>query len=332
MKLKVNQLRVFRAASSAVKNLGLLPINNFLKFENNTVTKTNSESYIVMPCEFDGSVLIDEKLLYAFIDNVKTDEIEVKIKDKTVTLTDGKIKQSSPTEDIKMFPTFPEESAERIEFDERVLWAINYSYNFTQEDESNPYKECVMIGNNIIGATNAFIAYTEIHGLKCNLVLHRDRAQTISKYESVLFCENDNYQFFDCGSTRYAFVKRDTKFIDLTPFTKLPGGDRVLLNKDVFINFCSMCIASTPAGAVLESEISGNCLVMQYPQHNIDISIPLDLPLETSMNDFSFNPSLMLKLLKSVPDQDITFVHAPNKYYVSGDSGFVGLIMEMKKN
>lgn len=330
MKLKVNEIKNFRSASIAIKNKGILPIHNFIKFENGIITKTNSESFLSIPGDFKGSCLIDEKILYAFIDSVKTEEIEVKVKDKLITLTDGKIKHNSPTDSVELFPSFPDAGDEKIEFDNKILWAINYAYNFTTEDESNPYKECVMVGKGIVGATNGFIAYTEKHNLKCNLILHRDRALAISKFESVIFSENDNFQFFTAGNVKYAFVKKDTKFVDLTPFSSMPGENNITLDKDIFIRFCNLSVASTPAGAVLESEISGNCLVMRYPQHNIYISTPLDLPLTETLQDFRFNPGIMLKLLKSIPDSMITLAPSSRKYFITGESGFVSLIMEMQ--
>lgn len=330
MKLKTAQIKAFRTASASIKQNGILPILSYLKFDNGFITKNNMESFVIMPADFDGSCLIDEVRLYGFIDNIKASEFEVKIKDGIVTLSDGKYKQNSPTDLVSNFPVNVIPDADEIELTNTDMWAIKYASNFTQEDEINPYMKCVFIGNGIIAATNSFIAYTEKTELKNTIILQKETAAAIGKYESVLFSENESYQFFKCNEIKYGFIKKDTKFLDMKIFSVLPDGPGVALNKDEIINFCSMCVASTPTGATLEVNIKGGCLVMLYPAHNIDISTSIDLPVTETLQDFRFQPFLMLKMLKNVPDTDLIFYRGKDKYFITGESGFVALIMEMK--
>ncbi len=330
MKLQTAQIKAFRNASASIKQNNILPILSYLKFDNGFITKNNLESFITMPADFEGSFLVDEKRLYGFVDNITSPEFEVTIKDGKIILTDGKFKQNSPTDEVSLFPVNITPDGDETIIEPSDMWAIKYATSFTQEDEVNPYMKCVFIGNGIIAATNSFIAYTEKTKLANTIILQKETAIAISKYESVIFSENESYQFFTCNDIKYGFVKKDTKFLDMKVFSVLPDVAGMTLNKEVIINFCSMCIASTPAGATLEANIEGGCLVMLYPDHNIDISTPLDLPIESTLPDFRFQPFLMSKMLKAVPDSELTFYRGKDKYFINGESGFVALIMEMK--
>jgi hypothetical protein len=47
---------------------------------------------------------------------------------------------------------------------------------------------------------------------------------------------------------------------------------------------------------------------------------------------FQYDAHLMNKILKSSPDEELTFHQSKALYYITGDSGFSALIMELKIN
>lgn len=86
-----------------------------------------------------------------------------------------------------------------------------------------------------------------------------------------------------------------------------------------------MC-ASSCQGRFVIAKIEGNKIIMNDPAHEINYEDTLSSPLK----NFMFNPSFMGKLLKSLPDEKVFFSHSQNKYFVTGEGGYVSLIMEMK--
>lgn len=329
MILLTKQLKVFRAASSSIKQNNIIPVLSFLKFNNGTITKNNSQAFVIMDADFEGSCLIDERRLYGFLDKVTADTIEVKIKGESIVLTSAGIPSATyPTDDIGLFPDVESGDATPIDFPSAVMYAIKVASLFTIENESNAFTECVFIGNGIVSASNNFSAYVEnvAKGMP-EIILHRDTCAAITKFEKLSFSQSETYQFFSLPGFKYGFSKKETKFIDMSPYMKnLPSGDRLQIDKDEIINFCDICVSSMPPGRILNARIEPGRLIMEDGAHSVNVEHPLAVELP----DFGFNPSVMGKMLKSLPDQEVCFIKGPNKYYITGVSGFIALIMEMK--
>lgn len=324
MKLQTSQLRQFRAAAQGIKQNNLLPILSYLKFDNGTITKNSLDSFVQMKSDFKGVMLIDERSLYTFLDFTDADTIDVTAKGTSITITDGKTKKVLPTDDIKVFPATADPGSDIVELNIETLQAIKTALSFTNEDGANEFSKYVFIGNGLIGATNNFIAYTQPTIGLPEMVIGKDAAIIIAKYSSVTFSENDTYQFYEIGDFKYGFCKTETPMINLTPHSKLPNIDRIEANKYPIIKFCDMCVSDCPSRVVV-AEFFGGAMQMNDAAYSISNTSPLDVMLE----DFTFNPGLMSKLLKSVPGDNLQFVKSGAKYYIT-DGNFVALIMEIK--
>lgn len=325
MKLKTNQLRQFKSAASSIKQNGILPILSYLKFDNGSITKNNLESFLTMKADFKGQMLVDEKILMNFVDFTTAEEITVTITDKSVLITDGKTKVTSPTDDITHFPVSDTTDNKPVEIKSEVLWAIKVASNFTTEDTSNPFKECVFVGNGIVAASNGFICYLEKVSKKIpNIIIGKDAANSITKFEEVLFSDNNTYCFYETDIFKMGFVKTEVKFVDMAVFLTIPEGEQIEIKKSEIIKFCDICINST-TGRLVTANINGNQLSMVDSSYGINIETPISATLE----NFVFNPILMQRLLKSLPDESVKFIKGTNKYFIIGDSGFVSLIMEI---
>lgn len=324
MKLQISQLRQFRAAAQGIKQNNLLPILSYLKFDNGTITKNSLDSFVQMKADFKGSMLIDERALYTFMDFTDADTIDVTAKGASLTITDGKTKKIAPTDDIKVFPSTSMPASDAVELNTEILQTVKTALSFTDENGANEFSKYVFIGNGLIGATNNFIAYTKPCGTLPDIVIGKDAAVVIVKYPSVIFSENDTYQFYEIGDFKYGFCKTETPMINLTPHSKLPDIDRTDVNKYPIIKFCDMCVSDCPSRVVV-AEFLGGVMQMNDAAYAINNTSPMDVVIE----DFTFNPGLMSKLLKSVPGDTLQFVKSGAKYYIT-DGTFVALIMEMK--
>jgi hypothetical protein len=324
MKLQINQLRAFRTAAQGIKQNGILPILSYLKFDNGIITKNNLESFVQMKAEFIGSVLIDERVLYTFLDFTIADDIEVTVKGTSCTITDGKTKKISPTDDVKLFPATAECEGATIELDSVVLSGIKTAMGFTDEASVNEYCKYVFIGDKLLAASNNFMAYTQPCNIENKIIIGHDAALVIIKQQSINFSENATYQFYQIGDLQYGFCKTEVPFINFTPHSKLPAESPVVANKQCIIKFCDMCVSDTPSRVVV-AEFFGGAMQMTDAAYGITNTSPMDIVLE----DFTFNPWLMSRMLKSLPGDELQFIRSGAKYYVT-DGNFVALIMEMK--
>lgn len=327
MKLQTKQLKTFNSIAGAMKQNNLLPILSYLKFEDGYITKNNLESFVTMEADFTGKCLIDEKILMSFVDSVKAETIDVKIGEKSVILSNGKEKVTSPTDNLINFPKNDETDEKEIEITSEVIRAVKIASNFTMDRDDLPFTSCVFVGNGIVSASSGFIAYVENSDKDLpEIVVDKLAASAIRNFDSVMYSENKSYQFYTNHIFKFGFIKKDTKFLNMKQWSAVPKDLKsVSINKTELVGFCEFCIKAT-VGRVVVASISNGKLVMKDSAYEIDYEKPLSVQLE----DFTFNPVYMGKLLKSVPDEMVTFTRAESKYYITGDSGFVSLIMEMQ--
>lgn len=327
MKLQTKELLKFNSVAGQMKPNNSLPILSYLKFEDGIITKSNLESFVTMEADFKGSFLIDEKILMSFVNSISADEVDIKINDNSVTISHGKEKMISPTEPLINFPAISSEELDNIEFSDGIMSAIKTSINFTVENDSVPFAQCVFIGNGLIGATTGHIAYIEKTEEQLpEIVIERNVAAAIKNFNTISFSQNDRYQFFTNHIFKFGFVKKETKYINLNPFVKLPKEEKIMVNKSEIIKFCDACVSSSKSNVIIAS-IVNNKLSMVDANYGLDY----EKPLSVNLKDFTFNPALMGKMLKSLPDESVYFIRDKAKYYVTGDSGFVSLIMEMQE-
>lgn len=327
-KLQTKELRMFKPFAANIIPNRILPIFSYLKFDGGTVTKSNMESFVSMKTTSEGSFLLDENVLMSFIDDIESDTIDVDIKGKSAMLSDGKEKMKCPAEDVINFPAIANGAGETLNFPSTILEQIKIASNFTLEVSNSPYTQCVFVGKGLVAATSGFIAYTKkVEGDLPDIVIEKNAVSSIKNFDHLEFSQADNYQFFKNGIFKFGFSKTETAFVNMLPFSQVPHeGGEVSIDKNEIIKFCDKC-TSACQGRPLSVSIEDGKLTMTDSAYEIDY----EKPLSAKLPDFVFNPVFMSKLLKSVPDTMVTFLKSGNKCYVTGDSGFVSLIMEMLK-
>jgi hypothetical protein len=164
------------------------------------------------------------------------------------------------------------------------------------------------------------------------ILLRRDTAMSISKLSEVRFAQTDSFHFFESGNCLYGFVKQaDVKFFDMTVFAKFEKSSKFVLSKSDFIDLNDMVTGTAVSKISNPSFVveKGN-LNYSFEDTGYEISISRSIPVEGDdiPEIFHFQAALIGKLMKSVPDELLTFHRVMNeRYYVTGDSGFVALII-----
>ena len=183
MKLLTKQLKTFNSIAGGMKQNNVLPILSYLKFEDGYITKNNLESFVTMEADFKGKCLIDEKILMSIVNVTKEEYIDVAIKAKSVILSYGNKKDTSPTDDISNFPAINEIDGKEINISNEVINAVKIASNFTYDRDDAPYASCIFLGNGIVGATSGYIGYTQKNTENLpEIVLEKNAASAIKNF------------------------------------------------------------------------------------------------------------------------------------------------------
>jgi hypothetical protein len=333
MKLNVSDLKRFKANSASIKTNNVLPILSYLKFDKGTVTKNSMGSFITQKIDCDKSFLVDEKILMSLVECTSSPTISIELKDGKIIMSDGSIKKTSPSEPVENFPTNDEADSELFSIDREVLESIGIASQFVVDMEV-PSPSCfVFVGKKHVCGSNGAIAYIdEFEEDLPEMVLDRTISQTISKYDTVKFSSNESYIFFETSDLKFGFIQPSHKFFDETSFADFTAEAKFIMDKSEFVNINDMVIKDTVskiAQASIEVSKGKMFFEMNDTGYEVNTTKEFDVEGDVACDKFNFNPVLMNKLLKSVPDTELTFNKVGNRYYITGDSGFVALIIGM---
>lgn len=333
MKLLTSELKQFKSRSSFIKQTNIMPILDYLKFDKGAVTKNNLGSFITQEINCDGSFLIHERVLMNLVDNTTAKEIEVIIGEKNIKISDGSTTLTSPTDNIDLFPKNDKADGEVTTIPEGVMESIAIASKFIVDEDLIQVKMFVFVGNGYVCGSNGVIAYIEkIKDKTPNMVLPKDVVSAIGKYGEVDFSENKSYYFFSSGNCKIGFSKPEFKFYDMTPFGKIPENlPAFSAEKSEIIKFNDICLSSSPSKDKTSSMNLNGKLHLERIDSDFGIEVSKDVEAQgEAAHKFNFNPSQLNTLLKFVPDEMLTFYQDESKYYITGTSGFVSLIMEIK--
>lgn len=333
MKISVSELKSFKANASFIKQNNIIPVLAYLKFENGCVIKNNLNSFLIQKIgKFKESILVDEKILMAFVDNASSDEIEISVSGKRILITDGFTKDYSPTDDIINFPTNENGVFDKVQISAEVLASIKTASTFILSEETMPNKSNIFVGKKSVAGSNGFIAYVKTFDTDLTqMVLSKDTCTAISKFGSIDFYESENYHFFENDKCKFGFIKPTYPFFDLTVFGKYDNeAPHFEVNKFDLIKFNDLAISSPSKKVVATLKVQSEVmkLVMKDSDYERDVEKDISVTGE-DVSLFAYMPVNLNQLLKNVPDNDVTFYQAKNKYYITGESGFTTLIMEV---
>jgi hypothetical protein len=333
MKINTAELKRFKSNSSFIRQNNILPILGYLKFHEGEVTKTNMHSFITEQLDFKGSLLVDEMILYSFLNGTSSPTIDISVKDNRVVISDSNTKVFCHYEDIQNFPAVSEASEETFEMTNEMMCAIKNASNFVDQMELPDMRAHVFIGGNIIAGCNGFIGYSEIFKEQFpRIVLSKEIATTVGRFNAATFSQNDSYVFFNTRTSRYGFIKPTYPFLDLTRISVI---DKTLtsfvVEKEEVISFTEMCTSSTKTkGLVATFTISKGKLNMSMIDGDFSVDVSKTIPVDGEMSeDFSFNPALMSTVLKNIPDSEITVYQDDKSLLMTGETGFVAMILKM---
>lgn len=327
MQLLTATIREFQKLSSGIKTNSFLPILSYLKIGNNSIIKTNLNQFVDFSIQSDKEIiLVDEKMLYNFINATSQELVSIVTKDKYVIISDGNQSLKHQLQDITLFPTIPTLDSDYTSISSETLQAIFVANNLTIDADIPDMTTVVFIGNKSVASTDRFTAYKEPISETIILPLIKPAATLISKFKNVEYATYGNYDFFKTSSGVFGFAQSELKFIDIQSQIILESElDGFEVNKHDVISFCEMASASSKNG-------SAECIfqtgLLKMDDNDVDIHIEKEAPTFKCKGPFKFDPVLMSKLLKSVPGDMVMFYPGDRKYCLTDSTrSYMSIIM-----
>lgn len=330
MKISTSELKRFKNNSSFIRHNNILPILSYLKFDNGKVTKTSLSNFIVQDIEFKGSFLVDENILFNFLNFTSEPTIDISVKGKRVVITDGKSTVECPSEDMVNFPSVAEPEGKWVELPTDIFQSISYAANFIEVLEIQDMRSHVFVGDKIVGGSNGIIGYVkEFDEELPKIVLPKDTAVVIGKLNQGMFGENEKYIFIDTLTTRYGFIKPSYPYMNIGKLGKYNKESKnFTIDKNELLSFSEMCTSSTKAKGINACfVIAGGKLKMSMVDTDFEVNVNKAIDVSGEMDEiFNFNPGMMSTLLKNIPDTDITLYENNESYSITGESQSVSII------
>lgn len=333
IKIPVADIRAFKKNTSHIKKNNIMPILDFIKFDNGAITKTNLHEFVVQESTFTGAFLIEERVLFNFIEYTSAAEITFVADGNKITLSDGSQKTTATQGDVSLYPTTEIPPKETVSLTDIILKLFGAAAKYTQDHQTDLIISHIFIGGNVITASDRYIAfYRKIDRELPKTAIPRSVAERVSSIDPADFSQTENKLFFKTGKTLYGFRKTEATYVDLSKFFQFEKMDSFHAPKSDLIAFNDMCLSmsiSKLCYPILET-IDGK---LKLTANDGDFAIDNEKEIEVvgqMEGKFKTDASWLNRLLKTAPDEELTFSRLNNIMYITGDSGFTSLIMALK--
>jgi DNA polymerase III sliding clamp (beta) subunit (PCNA family) len=331
-KVPVADIRSFKKNSAHIKNNGILPILDYVKFDNGTITKTNLNEFVVQESNFSGAFLIEERVLFNFIEYTSASDILFAADGKKITLSDGSQKFTSNQGDISVYPVTEEMPEEKYSLTDTILKLFGAAAKYTKEDQYDLIISHIFVGNEVITASDRLIAFCrKIDRDLPKTAIPRFVAERVSSMEPAMFAQTEKKIFFQTGKVLYGFPKTEATYVDMRQYFKYEKGNSFVVDRSEIVSFNEMALSMSPSKICHPTfEVSNN--KMKLSVNNADYGEDGEKEVDVVGkfdNKFKYDALLMNRLLKTAPDDELTFHQAKSMCYITGDSGFTSLIMEL---
>lgn len=359
IKIPLNELKEFLRKAKPIKDNGIVPALAYLKLvcDGNvaTITKNALSSFLIyelQKTEFESNtvLLIDFKVLSGFIAQAKGSTIEIELKGgKEVVITDGHYKVRHPYSDEKVFPVIQEmDSKTKKEINLDILESMNTAKGYVARNANKIWldyvhvkplgkKECC-----VFGSEGNAMYFKRFKNDLPEIILDPEVCAILAGMDSVMYTKTGQYHYFDTGRAIYGFSQveqRSTTFEQLV--SQLPEKMSFVAERAQIVDFCKLVISINP------SLLTANCfireagkkqLLMQFVNDDFALGSEAFIAIEEkgpAIEEFWFNPKLMLLCLEGLPYEKICFYqHGPQQFFIKAkdDPEYVGIIRGMMTN
>lgn len=331
-KVPTSDIRSFKKNSGHIKRNGILPILDYVKFNNGTITKTNLNEFVVQESNFSGSFLIEERVLFNFIEYTNASEISFSADGKKITISDGSQKTTSTQGDFDLYPVTEDAPKETVALTDTILKLFGAAAKYTREDQYDLIVSHIFIGDDSILASDRFIAFKKnIDRELPKTAIPRSVAERVSSIDPANFSQTENKLFFKAGKVLYGFQKTEATHVDMRKFFDYKKDTSFHSPKSELIGFNEMCLSMSPLKYCHPTiEIVNDKLILSAIDGDYGVDNEKEIDVVGGMESkFKYDATTLNRLLKTAPDEELTFSRVKGMMYITGDSGFTSLIMEL---
>ena len=332
VKVSVADIRSFKKNSSRITSKGILPILDYIKFYNGTITKTNINEFVVQESNFSGAFLVEERILFNFIEYTSAVEISFVTDGTKVVISDGSQKTTSNQGDINLFPAIEQPPTETVSLTDTILKLFGSAAKYTQDGSDDLRKSHIFIGGDAIMASDGFIAfYRKIDRQLPKTAIPRSIAEKVSSIDPADFSQTERKLFFRAGKVLYGFQKTEATYIDMSGFFNYQKDTYFHAPKAELISFNEMSLGMSKLRLCHPYlEIVNGKLLMSAVNSDYGVDNEKEIEVVGEMGDkFQYDAVTLNRLLKTAPDEELTFSRIKGMMYITGESGFTSLIMEL---
>jgi len=329
----VADIRSLKKNSAHIKKNGIIPILDYIKFNNGTITKTNLNEFVVQESTFNGSFLIEERVLFNFIEYTNASDISFHVDGgKRITISDGSQKTTSEQGDIALYPVTEEPPTETVTLTDTILKLFGAAAKYTKDEQYDLIISHIFIGDDSILASDRFIAfYRKIDRVLPKTAIPKSVAERVSSIDPAEFSQTEKKLFFKAGKVLYGFQKTEATHVDMRSFFNYNKTTYFHAPKSELIAFNEMSLAMSKQKLCHPYlEVVNGKLLMSAVNSDYGVDNEKEIDVIGSMGDkFNYDAVILNRLLKTAPDEELTFCRVKGMMYITGDSGFTSLIMEL---
>lgn len=328
--LKTSQLRDFIKATGYIRPDKTYPMTFYYYLDKNRIVKTNIQTFceMVIDCDVDKPVLIDQQKLQSFLSAAKDEDFTLSIS-KELKFSDSKFSATQALFDPANFPAIPLlPQLESIEIEQSFIDALSIAKNFVSTNENMPHLNYVHVNKNYVAATDGFILYHEnFEGQSFpNLLLSKDEISLLQQHTTATIYNADNRYFFKTGNFTYSFAKTENKTPDFERILTIISAEGLefLLDKSEIQSFCEL--ANSYTGSSIPSCVLTNEKIKFVDTTGEEIIWPVALGNDF---EFAFNSRYLLPALKALPASELKckMITANQKALVIKDENFICSLM-----
>lgn len=331
IKLKVKDLQDFFKNTASIRPNGM-PLLSYIKYSNRSLSKTNLAIFcnMIVDCDSDEEVLIDEKTLSTLVSKTNSKEININIVGNKVVLSDGKIHLNHQLEDSSLFPkiyTLPTTTG--LPVSKQIIDTIRIARSFISSDESATNFQCVHVLNNCIAAFNFHLFYIKQFKWKFpHTVLMDEHCDIVTQFTSAIFFSSEHHYFYQFGPKLYfAFTKTEYNSPDINQRIEMLNKineDVFILNKKDLVMFCELANELTPSKQTI-------CSFSEDPQHGSILEIndkdyakdgKVQIFVDGVLSPFSFNSKIVTTAFKSLPQDKLNCMISNKALVIKDEDSF----------
>jgi hypothetical protein len=279
--------------------------------------------------------LIDEKILFGFLDQAETDAITISVQGNTILLQSGSAKCVSPTEPVDHYlrNEMPDEDGIPIpqELAQEIATAAAFIQDLQGDDPVTP-KALVFVGKDHVAAFDGMVGYFSPAKGAPQLILRREVAVALGALGACTHTANASYDFFQTADTTMGFIKSELGFCDVYKFSQHTALESFRMNKAALMKFNAWAMSQAVSKTVTARWMVNDATRLEWTDPTYDRHGDLTIAGIKGAGEFNYLPALMNQALRGVPGDEVVFYQADGKYYLSDLARtYTALVMECQK-